>query len=246
MSLRATLRRWHIWLGWIVGVPMLFWTLSGVIMVVRPIEVVRGTALLADPAPLRLAAVPVAPRTAGRALKTLTLESRVAGPRWVLRFADGGSRLADPATGALLPGFGAAEAIREVMGRYRGQASVLGATRTDPNNPPGELRRAMDGWKIGMSDGTHFYVDAGSGEVVARRTRWWRFYDWMWGLHIMDLQTREDTHHAWIVIFGIVSLVTTLLALVMLPLTGKRRSGKAAQRSRITPRPVSTTPPPRD
>ena len=38
-----------------------------------------------------------------------------------------------------------------------------------------------------MNDGTHFYVDAGSGEIVARRTRWWRFYDFMWGLHIMDL-----------------------------------------------------------
>ena len=230
MTLRATLRRWHIWLGWIVGVPMLFWTLSGVVMVARPIDEVRGTALLADPAALRLAAVPVAPRTAGRALKTLTLESRVAGPRWVLRFADGASRLADPATGALLPALIAAEATREVMVRYRGQATVLDATRTDPDNPPLELRRKMDGWKIGLSDGTHFYVDAGSGEVVARRTRWWRFYDWMWGLHIMDLQTREDTHHAWIVIFGIVSLVTTLLALVMLPLTGKRRNGKGVRK----------------
>ena len=66
------------------------------------------------------------------------------------------------------------------------------------------------------------------------------------GLHIMDLQTREDTHHAWIVIFGIVSRVTTLLALVMLPLTGKRRNRKDPQRPRITPRAVSTTPPPRD
>ena len=223
MRLRATLRRWHIWLGWIVGVPMLFWTLSGVVMVVRPIEVVRGTALLADPRPLRLAGVPVAPNAAGRALETLTLESRVAGPRWVLRFADGGTRLADPATGALLPGYGAAEATREVMARYTGTATVLGATRTDPKSPPKELRRAMDGWVVGMSDGTRFYIDAGSGEIVARRTRWWRFYDWMWGLHIMDLETREDTHHPWIVIFGIVALITTLLALVMLPLSGKRR-----------------------
>ena len=126
MGVRATLRRYHIWLGWIVGVPMLFWTLSGVVMVVRPIEVVRGTALLADPKPLRLAGAPVAPNAAGRALETLTLESRVAGPRWVLRFADGGTRLADPATGALLPGYGAAEATREVMARYTGAATVLG------------------------------------------------------------------------------------------------------------------------
>ena len=61
-----------------------------------------------------------------------------------------------------------------------------------------------------MGDGTHFYVDAGSGEVVARRTRWWRFYDFMWGLHIMDPATREDTHNPWVIGFGIATLVTTL------------------------------------
>jgi hypothetical protein len=74
-----------------------------------------------------------------------------------------------------------------------------------------------------MDDGTHFYVDAGSGAIVARRTAWWRFYDVMWGLHIMDLQTREDTHNPWIVGFGIAALLTTVLALIMLPLTLRRR-----------------------
>ena len=34
--------RWHIWLGWLVGVPLLLWTMSGVVMVARPIEEVRG------------------------------------------------------------------------------------------------------------------------------------------------------------------------------------------------------------
>ena len=54
--------------------------------------------------------------------------------------------------------------------------------------------------------------------------RWWRFYDFMWGLHIMDLQTREDTHNPWVLGFGIASLVTTLLALILLPLTGQAPS----------------------
>ena len=45
-AMRSTLRRWHIWLGWLIGVPMLLWTISGVLMVIRPIEEVRGTDLL--------------------------------------------------------------------------------------------------------------------------------------------------------------------------------------------------------
>ena len=225
-GLRSTLRRWHIWLGWLVGVPMLFWTLSGVVMVIRPIEEVRGTALLADPPSFELPRPPVAPIVQGRALKKLTLEPRAVGPRWVLSFAHGGSRLADPATGALLGPLGSADAVREVSGRYRGTASVASVTRTDPDRPPIELRRPVAAWAVAMSDGTHFYVDASTGEVIARRTRFWRFYDWMWGLHIMDLQEREDTHNKWLVGFAIVALLTTLLALMLLPLSTKRKASR--------------------
>jgi hypothetical protein len=79
-----------------------------------------------------------------------------------------------------------------------------------------------------MTDGTRFYVDAATGEVLARRTRWWRVYDWMWGLHIMDLATRENTHNRWIVGFGLVALVTTVLAIALLPLTVRRRRNGSA------------------
>ena len=226
-TVRQALRRYHIWLGWIIGVPMLFWTLSGVVMVWKPIEEVRGTELLADPAPFELTTVPVVPRVEGRGLKSLTIEPRAAGPRWVLHFADGGSRLADPASGRLLPSYSAADAVREVMTRYTGKAKVVSATRTDPAKPPLDLRRDIAAWQVAMSDGTHFYIDAASGEIVARRTRFWRFYDWMWGLHIMDLQTREDTHNPWILGFGIATLMTTFLALILLPMTTRtRRKGK--------------------
>ena len=94
-TVRHSLRRYHIWLGWIIGLPMLFWTLSGVIMVWKPIEEVRGTDLLSDTAPFELTTAPIAPRVEGRGLRSLTIEPRADGPRWVLRFADGGSRLAD-------------------------------------------------------------------------------------------------------------------------------------------------------
>jgi hypothetical protein len=45
------LARWHIWLGWVVAIPLLLWTISGLIMVARPIEVVRGTTLRIEQPP---------------------------------------------------------------------------------------------------------------------------------------------------------------------------------------------------
>ena len=82
-----------------------------------------------------------------------------------------------------------------------------------------------------MDDGTHFYVDASSGAIVARRTGWWRFYDLMWGLHIMDLKTREDAHNPLTIGFAIMALVMSLLALVLLPMTTRWRRRKAKRPS---------------
>ncbi|MEO1220114.1 MAG: hypothetical protein AAFY42_02020, partial [Pseudomonadota bacterium] len=38
--------KWHIWLGWLVGIPILMWMASGLFMAARPIEEVRGNHLL--------------------------------------------------------------------------------------------------------------------------------------------------------------------------------------------------------
>ena len=251
MALRASLRRWHMWLGWLVAVPMLFWTVSGFVMVARPNAEVRGTALLRDPAPLALAAPAIAPSLEGLPVASLTLEPRAAGARWVILLAGEPerSRLADPATGRLLAKLGPAEAQREILSRYTGTARVAAVSRVDPVNPPIELNRPLEGWQVAMNDGTHFYVDAGSGEVVARRTRFWRVYDFMWGLHIMDLQGRKETNNPWVVTFSLLALVMTLMALILLPMAtrkGSRITPRASNGSQPSPRAASTTPPLRD
>jgi hypothetical protein len=159
----------------------------------------------------------------------LKLEQRAGGPRWVVTYADGASRLADAATGRLLPPLTAAEAARAVEARYAGTAKVSGVDRISAAKPPIDFRRPIDAWRVSMSDGARFYVHAATGEIVAKRTSWWRIYDFMWGLHIMDLETREDAHNPWLIGFGIVSLLTTVLAIALLPLTIRRRKKAEAE-----------------
>ena len=222
-AVRSRLRRWHVWLGWIVALPILMWVVTGLVMVAKPIEEVRGEHLLRDAAPVRMALAPVPPAVGGIPLKSLKLEQRAAGPRWVIVMANGPTRLADPASGALLPPLSAADAAGEVAARYTGEAKVRAVTRIDPGQPPIELRRPIAAWQVAMDDGTHFYVDASSGEVVAGRTRWWRFYDFMYGLHLMNLETREDGHNPLTITLAIAALLMSLLALVLLPLSTRWR-----------------------
>ena len=223
MKMRQKLRRWHVWLGWIVGLPFLAWTVSGLVMVARPIETVRGEGLVAEAPPLPAGFAPVAPAIGPRPLASLRLEAGPDGPRWLLKYADGGSRLADAATGRLLPPLGAADAARIVEARYKGKARIAAVDRTSAADPPIDFRRKVAAWRVTMSDGTRIYLDSATGEILARRTSWWRFYDLMWGLHIMDLETREDAHNPLLIGFAIVSLLTVLMALALLPMTLKRR-----------------------
>lgn len=230
MNVRTTIRRWHLWIGWVIGVPMLLWTVSGLVMAWKPIDEVRGADLLREPPALNLTTAPVPPAIDGLNVTKLAIEPRAAGPRWVIETADGTSRWADPASGALLPRLSAADAAREVTSRYTGTARLASVSRTSKAEPPLDLRRPVDAWRVEMSDGTRFYVDQGNGAVVARRTRWWRFYDLMWGLHIMDLQTREDTSNGWLFAFALIAALSTVLALVLLPLSTKRKKRRSAQR----------------
>jgi hypothetical protein len=224
-KLRQRLRRWHIWLGWLIGLPFLAWTVSGLVMVVRPIEVVRGTGLLAEAPALPAGFAPAAPAIGPRPVASLKLEPRPDGPQWVVRYADGRVRLADARTGRLLPGIAAADAARIVAARYAGAARIAAVDRIPADAPPIDLRRKVEAWRVTMSDGTRFYLDSATGEILATRTRWWRFYDLMWGIHIMDLKTREDAHNPLLIGFGLAALATILLALALLPLTLKRRGG---------------------
>ena len=223
MKLRVQLRRYHVWLGWIVGLPILFWVVSGLIMIVKPIDEVRGRDLLAPPMALTLPAGAKLPPIEGLQVSKVSLEQTASGPRWIVSVKDGTARAADPATGQWLPQASAADAAREVTRRYTGDAKVAGIKPTMADEPPLDLRQPVATWQVTMTDGTHFYVDRSTGSVIATRTRFWRFYDWMWGLHIMDMTTREEPHNAWVATFGIASFLMAVLAIVLLPMTIRRK-----------------------
>ncbi len=220
--MRRFLARAHVWLGWIVGVPLLFWTASGLFMAAQPIETVRGEHLKRSPAPLVLTGPVVAPVTGPRPVKTITLEARLDGPKWIVTYIDGGGRLADPATGALLPRIDAVMATNLARAAFAGSAGLQSVSRTAADAPPLDLRRSRPAWQAAFADGTHVYIDAETGSVLATRTRFWRAYDFMWGLHIMDLQTREETSHPILIAFAALAGIGVIIGLTLLP--WRRRS----------------------
>ncbi|WP_231726040.1 MULTISPECIES: PepSY domain-containing protein [unclassified Sphingomonas] len=216
-------------LGWLTGVPLILWTATGLFMVARPIDEVRGAHLRRDPPALPADLRPIAPRMDGGDVARVDLVMRAdRRPVWIVRFADGGLRTVDPRTGTVLQRVAGDDARAIAIAALRAPALVRDVTRFAASDAPLELRRARPAWRVRFADGIHVYVDADSGEVLAVRSAQWRWFDLMWGLHIMDLQGRENSSHPLLIGFAALGLAGSLLGTALM-----------FRRRRAAPRPIS-------
>ncbi len=224
MSASRNLGRWHIWLGWLIGVPLLLWTGTGLLMVSRPIDEVRGEHLRREAVD---SAIPLSeltlPKADGFAMHTLTLNTE-GEPSWVATSDGDEVRHYDARTGLPLPHISAAQARAIVKRAIIGGDKVATTTLfADPEKTPLDFRRPVAVWRIVLTDGTYVYVGQHSGKIEAVRTQFWRAFDFAWGLHIMDLQTREDNHHPVLIFFAGLAFLGSILGFTLLFMRGKRK-----------------------
>ncbi len=206
--------RWHIWLGWLVGIPVLGWTLTGLVMALYPIEDVRGEQLRSEVAVIDTADL-ILPDRMGR-VSSAELIAQVDGPAWIVTEADGGRYRYSARDGSLIPPLIEDEARRIALAAWAGDAALESVRYFPADVSPTDLRAPFPAWQAHFADGTNLYMRADTGEVLAVRTGWWRVYDFMWGLHIMDLQTREDTSHPILILFAALAVAGSLLGCALL------------------------------
>ncbi len=211
-----SLAKWHIWLGWLVGVPIVMWLATGLLMTLRPVEEVRGNHLRieGEMAPLSMPGSTLATEEAN--LKEMRVVMQ--GGRAVAVLTDMDDRITrvDVATGTPIPPLGAAAARALVAERIVGGDKVARVTLYPADRSPFDFRRPLAAWQVALDDGTNVYVGRDTGEIEAVRTRWWRAFDFAWGLHIMDLSEREDTSHPVLIFFAALSLTGAVIGCVLM------------------------------
>lgn len=214
-----SLAKWHVWLGWLVGVPILMWTVTGLVMVAKPIEEVRGTHLrkqvleTALPADTRIAVSLPAANT--RPVRSVTTQVERGETITRIAYMDGTSARYRPDGSALGP-LSELEARLIAADGVIGGDDVISTTQYAAADVPFDFRRPLPVWQVALADGTHVYIGTETGQIEAVRTRWWRLFDFMWGLHIMDLQTREDTHHPMLVFFAALAAIGALFGCILM------------------------------
>lgn len=194
-------RRLHKWLALLVGAQLVVWAMSGFFMVAVHIDIIHGDMLVkpVEPAlgPWLDDVVPIHELVARYpGTGAVSLISRNGQPVYQLE-GEQGQQWLDATSGKPMPRLSAAQAAVVASRHYAGDAAVS-RTALIENDPPGEIAfLPLPVWRIDFADawGTSFYIDPQTGHFMTRRHTLWRVFDFLWMLHIMDYDTREDINN---------------------------------------------------
>lgn len=218
------LRRWHKWLGLILGVQLLLWCITGFYMVVVDLDFIHGDPLVRNttvPLPSGVALVPLDPLVQRHApvsgIRLKALPDRDAAI-YELETRQGLVRI-DAHSGRPLAPL-KDEEVRRLAHRYYAGGGSVKHVQLLTGRPPVEARgRQTPLWRVDFDDWleTSFYIDPATGALVTRRHRFWRLFDAMWMLHIMDYgYDRDDMNNTLLRVISIAGIASGITGLWLL------------------------------
>jgi uncharacterized iron-regulated membrane protein len=224
-------RNLHKWVGLFVGIQLLLWLFTGLYMVIVDIDFIHGDPLvknmrqtitvpdsnLLSMAELRLK-YPDASHIGLRPVMGKTFYSvTTANNRYLL----------NSETGVVLSPLNEEDARNIATFHFNGNAQILNASLVI-DNPPMEIQtRSLPLWRIDFNDrfSSSFYIDPYTGRLVTRRHQYWRIFDFLWMLHIMDYEDRSDAHNLLLKTAEVSGLVFAITGLWLLfySFSGRRK-----------------------
>lgn len=193
------IRRVHKWLALVVGLQALIWTISGMYMVAVHIDYIHGDHLVRSPQeqPVDLARL-VAPSVVSAKIpdvQSVRLHRILERPIYIVKAAEG-AHLFDATTGAKLPMIDEATVRALAEQRMGEDRAITKITLLDRSPLEVQAHRAplwrvdFEGW-----DKPALYFSPVTGELLSRRHEAWRVFDFMWMLHIMDYDDRQNMNN---------------------------------------------------
>ncbi|PHR63319.1 MAG: hypothetical protein COA51_11015 [Idiomarina sp.] len=219
-------RVWHRWMALIVGLQMVVWSISGAYMVFFKLPFIHGDHLVKQHDAVIHDSQAVAPFTnvldKYPDASDIKLSSLWLNNQWQPVYHvshHGTTELIDAQN---------LESIHLEQSAVKAIAEKIYALGDQPasriewlaDNPPTELNPAhLPVWRVDFDDfgSTSLYFSPTTGELVTKRHTFWRGFDIMWMLHIMDYEERVDIE-SWLlkgfIIANFVFLMTGAVLLV--------------------------------
>ena len=206
---------------------------TGTIMSFLKIEHVRSEHVISrEPLPLGADAPLPAWATNDGDLVSATTKTVNGKPVVELKRVNGSATLHEAMTGRILSPPSRATAEQTAPAAGPGPGSAIRSSRSIEAPVGTEFGGPFPAWQVQFADpdSTRLYVDASTGAVLAARSDTWRFFDFVWGLHIMDWTQRDRINSWWLLLFGIGGTVIAGSGFVLLanrlPKLHRRRTPK--------------------
>ena len=218
------LRRWHRLVALVTSCQLLLWTLSGLYFAFIDIEYVRGHQFKKSSPPTQL---DLSKLTAGLvSANKVVIQERIAGELIVGVQTDSGVQWLGE-QGLPIAALTAEQAL--TLGNERTVIKPNQVEWVDTDIRGSEYRGApLPLWRLWRAEDPDrvAYVDAMSGEVTVVRHDAWRWWDFLWSLHIMSYEDR-DTIGTWLLrIFSLLALATAGLGFWLFLHTRIRRTSQ--------------------
>ena len=232
-------RKAHRWLGLLVSIQLLMWTASGLFFSIPDITDVRGEQYLTRGYTIDInqeARENIAPISAIvdiakvnlEANETVLLKHRAGRLIYQVEKNPPGEKLIfDALTGQPMTYITSAEALSIVSERT--ELSPTEAVLINQSKTGSEFRgRNLPLYKVTVTKPKKgiVYVDPLTGEIAAIRTKLWRAWDFLWSLHIMDYQERDDFSHWLLRLFSALGVLTVLSGIILWFYSGKFQDRK--------------------
>ncbi|MFB2729355.1 peptidase [Shewanella mangrovisoli] len=215
------IRTCHKWFALLTAIQLLFWLATGAYMVWMDIEFIRGKPLVnkANTAMYQVDSPAFSFTDFIKAHPDATDISLYANQGALYYRANIAGKLQrfSSETGEVLPLLDKQQALEAAQRVYTGQAKFIGSTFSEQNAPSEIPARVLPVWQLTLDDAMHstLYISAVTGQVVSARHDYWRLFDVMWMLHIMDYETRENVHNPLLTLMTSLALLTALFGIAL-------------------------------
>ncbi len=235
MSVVKTSRKYHKWLMLFLGIQFVIWTISGAYMVIFDIDYIHGDSLVVNHQ-ARLNANNITYPLSTLRKQYPSAENIEVGlfiAQEVYRFTLLDEKyVINASNGNKLSPLSANDAIKAAKYYYSGKGGVADIELIT-ENPPIELsRRALPAWRVNFNDfgSPSIYVSAQTGKLVGKRHEFWRIFDLMFSLHVMDYEAEDPSNKLlfWFTLFSIFSSIFGgILSYFVIFNTGKAKARKS-------------------
>jgi uncharacterized iron-regulated membrane protein len=198
MRTNVIARKTHKWLGLFIGFQVVIWSLSGLYMTAVHIDIIHGDHLVrhTPPRSIDVSALldPAAVAASSRA-ESVRLAWVRNQPAYVLT-AEGGEKVVSAISGTPVATPSEAEIRSQAKTVYTGDEPIASAKLI--THIPGEIRGQKPPlWRVEFDHWNKptLYFSPTTGELLTRRHELWRIFDFVWMMHIMDYDERENVNN---------------------------------------------------